>query len=211
MLTMDKFKDCVENSRKTITVGEHLTTDMDMYSIYHMVEPKDGVIGLHESDTLTLLLEPDNQYYVTFYDRNFLLRSDNPEIVQKNGITIDEKAWAFIYLKVRIKGFLIFYFYDLSLKAIRHQKMNTESNPCEADLSYSYQDCIIQKLISNNPCKPYWLKNIYHERVCANVSDMSKYFVELQKLKNMNDETIFKTYKCKKPCTFMEYKVHHTC
>ena len=90
---MDKFKECVENSRKMITVGENVTTDTDMYSIYHLVE---------ESDTLTLLLEPNNQYYVTFYDRNFLLRSDNPEIVQKNGITIDEKALAFIYLKVRI-------------------------------------------------------------------------------------------------------------
>ena len=114
MLTMDKFKECVENSRKTISVGEHLTTDMDMYSIYHMVEPKDGVIGFHESEKLNLLLEANNQYHVTVYDRNFLLRSNNPEIVQKNGITIDEKALAFIYLKVHIKGYFISYFNDLS-------------------------------------------------------------------------------------------------
>ena len=207
MSTMDKFKECVDNSRKMITLGEHFTTDMDMLSIYHMVEPKDGVIGFHDSDKLILLLEPNNQYYVTFYDRNFLLRSDNPEIVPKNGITIDEKALAFIYLKVKVKGFFIFYFYDLSLKAIRHQKMNTERNPCETDVHYSYQDCVKQKFISNLQCKPYWLKNIYHDRICENVSEMSPYFIELQKLKNMDDETIFETYKCRKPCTFMEYKV----
>ena len=102
MTTMDKFKTCVDNSRKMITVGEHFTTDMDWLSIYHMVEPKDGVIGFHESDAFTLLLEPNNQYHVIFYDRNFLLRSNNPEIIKKNGIEIDEKAWAFVYLKVEI-------------------------------------------------------------------------------------------------------------
>ena len=113
MSTMDKFKECVDNSRKIVTVGEKVTTDMDMYSIYHMVEPRDGVIGFHDSDKLILLLEPNNQYYVTFYDRNFLLRSDNPEIVKKNGITIDEKAWAVVYLKVEIikaKGLISFNF-----------------------------------------------------------------------------------------------------
>ena len=97
---MDKFKECVDNSRKIVTVGEKVTTDMDMYSIYHMVEPKDGVIGFYESDKLKLLLDPNNQYHVTFYDRNFLLRSNNPEIVKKNGIKIDENAWAHVYLKV---------------------------------------------------------------------------------------------------------------
>ena len=85
--------------------------------------------------------------------------------------------------------------------------MNTERNPCEADLDYSYKDCVIQKLVSNNICKPYWLNNIEHDRVCTNVSEMDPYFVELQALKTMDDESIFEKYKCKKPCTFMEYKV----
>ena len=40
---------------------------------------------------------------------------------------------------------------------------------------------------------------------------MDAYFIELQKLKNMDDETIFELYKCRKPCTFMEYKVNNLC
>ena len=102
MSTMDKFKACVDNYRKMITVGENVKTDMDMYSIYHMVEPRDGVIRFQESDTLTLLLESNNKYHVAFYDRNFLFRSNNPEIIRKNSFKIDEKAWAFVYLKVKL-------------------------------------------------------------------------------------------------------------
>ena len=102
-LTMDEFKACVENSRNMVKiVDEKMSTDMDMFSIYHMVEPKNGVIRFHQSDTLTLLLSRDNQYHVTLYDRNFLLRSNNPEVVPKNGITINEKAWAPIFIKVNI-------------------------------------------------------------------------------------------------------------
>ena len=102
-LTMDEFKACVENSRKMIqTVGEKITTDMDWYNIYHMVEPRNGVITFHQGDTLKILLSRNNQYHVTLYDRNFLLRSNNPEIVTKNEITINERAWAPIYIKVSI-------------------------------------------------------------------------------------------------------------
>ena len=92
-------------------------------------------------------------------------------------------------------------------KAIKHQKMNTEKNPCESDPTYSYQNCIIQKLLSGHKCKPYWLTNFDHNRICSNVSDMRKYFNTLQPLKTLADETIQERYKCLKPCTFMEYQV----
>ena len=85
--------------------------------------------------------------------------------------------------------------------------MNTEKNSCEEDPTYSYQNCVIQKLISGNNCKPYWLENIDHDRICSNVSEMVGYFATLQKLKTTDEDTVFETYKCKKPCTYMEYKV----
>ena len=69
--------------------------------------------------------------------------------------------------------------------------MNTERNPCETDESYSYQNCVIQRLVSNDICKPYWLKNIAHDRICSNVSEMESYFMQLQSLKTMDDETLF--------------------
>ena len=86
--------------------------------------------------------------------------------------------------------------------------MNTEKNSCEEDPTYSYQNCVIQKLISGNHCKPYWLENIDHDRICSNVSEMVGYFATLQKLKTTDEDTVFETYKCKKPCTYMEYKVY---
>lgn len=102
-LTMNEFKACVENSRNMVKiVDEEITTDIDWYSIYHMVEPKNGFIRFDPSDTIKLLLSRNNQYHVTLFDRNFLLRSNNPEVVTKNGITINEKAWAPIYIKVHI-------------------------------------------------------------------------------------------------------------
>ena len=85
--------------------------------------------------------------------------------------------------------------------------MNTEKNPCESDPTYSYQNCIIQNLISGNKCKPYWLTNIEHKKICSNVSDMGGYFYGLVALKTMDDQNILEKYKCKKPCTYMEYKV----
>ena len=189
-LTIDEFKACVETSRNMISVDAKVTSDMDMFSIYHIVEPKDGAIIFHNTGTLTLLLNPSHKYYVSLYDRNFILHSNNPEIVPKSGFTINEKVWAPVYVK-----------------AVRHQKMNTKRNPCETDQSYSYQNCVMQRLVSNEKCKPYWLINIAHDRICSNVSEMQSYFIQLQSLKTMDDESIFEKYKCKKPCTFMEYKV----
>lgn len=102
-LTMNEFKACVENSRNMVKiVDEEITTDIDWYSIYHMVEPKNGFIRFDQSDTIKLYLSRSNRYHVTLFDRNFLLRSNNPEVVTKNGITINEKAWAPIYIKVHI-------------------------------------------------------------------------------------------------------------
>ena len=98
---LDEFKTCVEkNSSITLTKNESFSFDMDMYSIYHIIKPEDGSIRFNEGSTTKLVLKPNNSYFVSFYDRNFVLRSNNPEIVPKSGITIKKNAWAFIYIKV---------------------------------------------------------------------------------------------------------------
>ena len=74
--------------------------DMDMKSIYQIINPKEGSIQFRESGTLTLKLKPNNTYSVTFYDQNFMIRSNNPEVVPKNSITIKPNAYAFVYIKV---------------------------------------------------------------------------------------------------------------
>ena len=98
---LDEFKTCVEeNSSITLMRNESFSFDMDMYSIYHIFKPEDGSIRLNEGSTTKLVLKPNNSYFVSFYDQNFVLRSNNPEIVPKSGITIKKNAWAFIYIKV---------------------------------------------------------------------------------------------------------------
>ena len=102
-LTMDEFKACVETSRNMITVDEKVTSDMNMFNIYHIVEPKVGAIGFQNTGTLTLLLNSSQKYYVSLYDRNFVLHSNNPEVVPKSGFTINEKVWAPVYIKVTLR------------------------------------------------------------------------------------------------------------
>ena len=77
--------------------------DIDENSIYQIITPKEGSIQFAESDTIKLQLKPNNTYFVSFYDRNFMIRSNNPEVVPKNGITIKPRAFAFIYIKVNLK------------------------------------------------------------------------------------------------------------
>ena len=100
---MDEFKACVETSRNMITVDEKVTSDMDMFSIYHIVEPKVGAIGFQNAGTLKMLLNSNHKYYVSLYDRNFVLHSNNPEVVPKSGFIIYEKVWAPVYIKVTLR------------------------------------------------------------------------------------------------------------
>ena len=75
--------------------------DMDTVSIYEIINPKEGSIQLSpEKGTLTLQLKPNNTYSVSFYDRNFMIRSNNPEVVPKNIITLKPNAYAYVYIKV---------------------------------------------------------------------------------------------------------------
>ena len=102
-LTIDEFRACVETSRNMISVDEKVTSDKDMFTIYHIVEPKVGAIGFQNTGTLTLLLNPNHKYYVSLYDRNFVLNSNNPEVVPKSGFIINEKVWAPVYIKVTLR------------------------------------------------------------------------------------------------------------
>ena len=98
-LTIEEFKACISKSGFAKNL-EKLDFDMDSLSIYQIFNPKEGSIKFAESGTLTLQLKPNNTYSVSFYDRNFMIRSNNPEVVPKNSITIKPNAYAFVYIKV---------------------------------------------------------------------------------------------------------------
>ena len=75
--------------------------DMDIKSIYQIILPKEGSIKFTDGGTFTLQLKHNKKYFVSFYDRNFMFRSNNPEMVPKNGISIKSNAYAFIYINIQ--------------------------------------------------------------------------------------------------------------
>ena len=100
-LTLEEFKACISNSTFALYLDKKdFDIDMDRNSIYQIINPKEGSIQFTESGTLILQLKSNNTYSVSFYDRNFMIRSNNPEVVPKNSITIKPNAYAFVYIKV---------------------------------------------------------------------------------------------------------------
>ena len=100
--SLEEFKACISNSEVALN-SDKMDFDIDENTFYQIINPKEGSIKLAESDTIKLQLKPNNTYFVTFYDRNFMIRSNNPEVVPKNGITIKPRAYAYIYIKVNIQ------------------------------------------------------------------------------------------------------------
>ena len=98
-LTLEEFKTCISKSNFALDKMD-FDIDMDMKNIYQIINPREGSIQFSEGGTLTLQLKPNNTYSVSFYDRNFMIRSNNPEVVPKNSITIKPYAFAFVYIKV---------------------------------------------------------------------------------------------------------------
>ena len=93
-------------------------------------------------------------------------------------------------------------------KAIKHNKMNTKKNPCEPASDYSYFSCIMQKMVKRTNCKPFWMTMINSDLApCKNYSMLRKYFEMSNELNMMDEKTLYDTYQCLKPCSFMEYKV----
>ena len=99
--TLEEFKDCVSRTNFAL-FSDEMHFDMDRNSIYQIILPKEGSIKFTDGGTFTLQLKQNKTYFVSFYDRNFMFRSNNPEMVPKNGISIKSNAYAFIYIKVKI-------------------------------------------------------------------------------------------------------------
>ena len=83
--------------------------------------------------------------------------------------------------------------------------MSTEKNPCEPASNYSYFSCIMEKVIKRTNCRPFWMTMIAPDLPpCENYST---YFKMSDELNKMDEKTLYATYQCLKPCSFMEYKV----
>ena len=76
---------------------------LDQYTLYNLVQPKDGSIKFSPHNTLQLGLDPSFEYSVTFYDKNFMIMTMNPDIVRRNTLIIKKGVYPYLYLRVRYK------------------------------------------------------------------------------------------------------------
>ena len=91
-----------------------------------------------------------------------------------------------------------------------HNKLNTKKNPCEPASNYSYFSCIMKKIVIKTNCRPFWMTMLNSDLPpCSNYSMLKKYYKMSDDLLLMDEKTLYETYQCLKPCSFMEYKVRY--
>ena len=60
----------------------------DEYTLYDFVQPEDGSIKFSPHNTFQFGLDPKFEYLVSFYDKNFMIMTMNPDIVRRNALNI---------------------------------------------------------------------------------------------------------------------------
>ena len=96
-----------------------------------------------------------------------------------------------------------------NFKAIQHEEIRTETNPCTESSNYVYQFCLQNEAISKVGCRPHWiLHNQTEFETCTNASQLDEFIGLIDEVKEMPDvKEVFSHSKCMKPCKYMEYKV----
>ena len=88
------------------------------------------------------------------------------------------------------------------------KKLSRESSPCEPSEDYDFNSCVINGIVKNLGCKPFWiLKNPNRLTNCTEAKDLTRYLHELKSTGHMDEKSLLDRYSCLKPCSYMEYKV----
>ena len=91
---------------------------------------------------------------------------------------------------------------------IRHEKLNLAERPCDPDPGYDFAKCVYQSIMKSVGCQPKWRKSTVPGLPnCDNISLLSRYMDEFERITNSVTNNIVKETQCLMPCTFMEYKV----
>ena len=91
------------------------------------------------------------------------------------------------------------------LKAIKHQKMNRPSHPCEESEDYSLADCINQGMARQIGCQAFW-SNFSGIPVCQDWGRLKKY-IKAYENATLYLHGTFDKHGCLDPCTYIEYQV----
>ena len=152
----------------------------------------DKVLSHKTSSSFTFLLNSNLSYYIYIMDKKFQFVMSSPDVLPRSYL---------VFKAERVSKYLY-------LKAIRHEKLNLASKPCEPDPGYSMADCIQKSIITKAGCQPHWRRvTIDVMPVCDNVSMISRYDEEFWKYIDLSRRELLGELKCRLPCSFMEYKV----
>ena len=147
-------------------------------------------------------------YYVAIIDPKAQFWSESPDILPRIMLTMKEKIYYFVSMKVNI--FVLCCFMFLAFQAIRHEKLNQPHSPCDSSMDYSFGLCIEDYINKQVGCQPPWSR--------FNVSDtilpLCENWTQLEQISNWSSQIkgemvrseILETTGCKPPCIFMEYK-----
>ena len=154
----------------------------------------DKAISHKTSSSFAFELNKKLSYFIYITDKKLQFVMSSPDVLPRSDIFFKaESGSTFLYLK-----------------AIRHEKLNLASNPCEPDPDYSMADCIEKSIITKAGCQPHWRRVTVDEMpVCDNVSMILQYDEEFWKYIDLSRRELFGESKCRLPCSFMEYKVSY--
>ena len=90
------------------------------------------------------------------------------------------------------------------LQAIKHERMNRASRPCEESEDYSLADCINQGMARQVGCQSFW-SNFSRIPFCRDWGSLKKYIRAYDDLMYLHET--FDKHGCLEPCTFIHYQV----
>ena len=91
------------------------------------------------------------------------------------------------------------------LQAIKHERMDRASRPCEESEDYSLADCINQGMAQQIGCQAFW-SNFSGIPVCQDWGRLKKY-IKAYENATLYLHGTFDKHGCLDPCTYIEYQV----
>ena len=182
----DMFTKCLENSTfsadEIIVESRNFKNINTVFSDYYSF-PMVQMLFFDTETTFTELstyisLMPNLTYFIGVYDSKIEYLSTNPDTIPRSFLKLEKNAGIVgVFLKVRKCDLQIPK--DNLIQAIRHEKLNTKTKPCEPSSDYNFSDCVEKSILTKAGCQPPWRKVTIEEMpLCDNATLLLKYHIE---------------------------------
>ena len=110
--TFKDFTNCVdENTRDYVQCSKPCVRSNRIFkeSVVSVIQPLDGSIGFNETSEMSLVIDANTSYTVSFYDKNFAFASTNPLVAPRTFFMLKPTSvFIIMYLKVKVTPSYIF-------------------------------------------------------------------------------------------------------